>query len=318
METTQGTVWTFDDETRAGEVVLDDGIARAVRRRRVRRQWAAAAALRPARALQVEDGAVTSLTILTLPTNRTRHGEGPDPMGPALRRRCCSRSALLGGLLRGGLLGRSLAAPSWPVPSWRWSSWPLALLRPSWPAFLAVVFLAARVAAPFLAAFFAWSSWPLALLRLLGRLLRGGLLGRPLRCGLLGWGLLGRGLLGCGLLRRSLLGRRLLRGLLGRRLLGRGLLRRRRGRGLLGGGLRSSDGHGRQLLGAGDNGLQLAPARNFGTAVFLARVRSPVRGLRTMRAGRTVLSKAPKPVMATFSPLATSRVIVSSTDSRAC
>ena len=61
-----------------------------------------------------------------------------------------------------------------------------------------------------------------------------------------------------------------------------------------------------------------APARNFGTAVFLARVRSPVRGLRTMRAGRMVLSKAPKPVMATFSPLATSRVIVSSTDSRAC
>ena len=25
VETTQGTVWTFDDETRAGEVVLDDG-----------------------------------------------------------------------------------------------------------------------------------------------------------------------------------------------------------------------------------------------------------------------------------------------------
>jgi hypothetical protein len=61
-----------------------------------------------------------------------------------------------------------------------------------------------------------------------------------------------------------------------------------------------------------------APARNFGTAVFLARVRSPVRGLRTMRAGRMVFSKAPNPVMATFSPLATSRVMVSRTDSRAC
>ena len=61
-----------------------------------------------------------------------------------------------------------------------------------------------------------------------------------------------------------------------------------------------------------------APGRNFGTAVFLARVRSPVRGLRTIRAGRTAFSKAPKPVIATFSPLATSRVMVSSTDSRAC
>jgi len=61
-----------------------------------------------------------------------------------------------------------------------------------------------------------------------------------------------------------------------------------------------------------------APARNFGTAVFLARVRSPVRGLRTMREGRTIFSKAPKPVIATFSPFETSRVIVSRTDSRAC
>ena len=61
-----------------------------------------------------------------------------------------------------------------------------------------------------------------------------------------------------------------------------------------------------------------APARNLGTAVFLARVRSPVRGLRTMRDGRMVFSKAPKPVMATFWPFATSRVMVSRTDSRAC
>jgi hypothetical protein len=61
-----------------------------------------------------------------------------------------------------------------------------------------------------------------------------------------------------------------------------------------------------------------APALNFGTAVFFARVRSPVRGFRTMRAGRTTLSKAPKPVMATFSPFDTSVVIVLTTDSRAC
>ena len=61
-----------------------------------------------------------------------------------------------------------------------------------------------------------------------------------------------------------------------------------------------------------------APALNFGTAVFLALMRSPVRGLRTQRASRTRFSKEPKPVMATFSPLATSRVMVSSTDSSAC
>ena len=64
--------------------------------------------------------------------------------------------------------------------------------------------------------------------------------------------------------------------------------------------------------------FSLAPARNFGTAVFFARVRSPVRGLRTMRDGRMTFSKAPKPVIATFSPLDTSRVMVSRTDSRAC
>jgi putative acetyltransferase len=61
-----------------------------------------------------------------------------------------------------------------------------------------------------------------------------------------------------------------------------------------------------------------APARNFGIAVFFAWIRSPVRGLRTQRASRTRFSKEPKPVMATFSPLATSRVIVSITESRAC
>jgi hypothetical protein len=61
-----------------------------------------------------------------------------------------------------------------------------------------------------------------------------------------------------------------------------------------------------------------APALNFGTAVFLAFCLTPVRGFLTMRASRMRFSKDPKPVMATFSPLATSRVMVSSTDSRAC
>lgn len=64
--------------------------------------------------------------------------------------------------------------------------------------------------------------------------------------------------------------------------------------------------------------LSSAPGLNFGTAVFFALMLSPVRGLRTMRAGRIRFSKEPNPVMATFSPLATSRVMVSSTDSSAC
>lgn len=61
-----------------------------------------------------------------------------------------------------------------------------------------------------------------------------------------------------------------------------------------------------------------APGLNFGTAFFLARIRSPVWGLRTMRAGRTTFSKAPKPVIATFSPFVTSLVTVSRTASSAC
>ncbi len=64
--------------------------------------------------------------------------------------------------------------------------------------------------------------------------------------------------------------------------------------------------------------LRSAPAENFGTAVFLALIRCPVWGLRTQRASRTRFSKEPNPVIATFSPLATSRVMVSSTDSSAC
>ena len=64
--------------------------------------------------------------------------------------------------------------------------------------------------------------------------------------------------------------------------------------------------------------LSSLPAENFGTDFFLDLIRSPVCGLRTHRALRTAFSNEPKPVIATFSPLATSRVMVSSTDSSAC
>ena len=64
--------------------------------------------------------------------------------------------------------------------------------------------------------------------------------------------------------------------------------------------------------------LSCAPGLKLGTAFFLAFIRCPVEGLRTQRASRTFFSKEPKPVMATFSPLATSRVMVSSTESSAC
>jgi prolipoprotein diacylglyceryltransferase len=65
--------------------------------------------------------------------------------------------------------------------------------------------------------------------------------------------------------------------------------------------------------------LSSAPARNFGTTVFLARLVSPVRGLRTIRAPRSIASNAPNPVMATLPPfLVSSRWTVSITDSRAC
>ena len=74
----------------------------------------------------------------------------------------------------------------------------------------------------------------------------------------------------------------------------------------------------RQLLGARDDVLELCTGRKAGTAFFFAFIRAPVEGFRTHRASRTFFSKEPKPVMATFSPLATSRVIVSSTESSAC
>ncbi len=63
--------------------------------------------------------------------------------------------------------------------------------------------------------------------------------------------------------------------------------------------------------------LSSLPAENFGTDFFFDFIRSPVWGLRTQRALRTAFSNDPKPVIATFSPLATSRVMVSSTDSSA-
>ena len=60
-----------------------------------------------------------------------------------------------------------------------------------------------------------------------------------------------------------------------------------------------------------------APGVNFGTAFFLDLMLWPVCGLRTVRAFRTRFSNEPEPVIATFSPFATSRVIVSRTDSSA-
>ena len=64
--------------------------------------------------------------------------------------------------------------------------------------------------------------------------------------------------------------------------------------------------------------LRSAPALNFGTAVFLALIRSPVRGLRTHRAARDLLLEGAEACDGDLLALATSRVIVSSTDSRAC
>lgn len=63
--------------------------------------------------------------------------------------------------------------------------------------------------------------------------------------------------------------------------------------------------------------LKLLPGRNFGTAVFFTFTVAPVAGLRAVRAARSWRSKTPKPVIATFSPLATARVIVSTTASTA-
>src|SRR5215469_17923589 len=51
--------------------------------------------------------------------------------------------------------------------------------------------------------------------------------------------------------------------------------------------------------------LKSAPGRNFGTEDAATWIGSPVAGLRAVRAGRSLFSKTPKPVIATLSPLAT-------------
>ena len=63
--------------------------------------------------------------------------------------------------------------------------------------------------------------------------------------------------------------------------------------------------------------LKVLAGRNFGTEVALIFTTAPVCGLRPVRALRTCFSNTPKPVMATFSPAATARVMVSSTASTA-
>jgi len=63
--------------------------------------------------------------------------------------------------------------------------------------------------------------------------------------------------------------------------------------------------------------LNAVPGRNLGIEVFLIFTVSPVRGLRPTRALRTVFSKEPKPLIATFSPRATARVMVSTIASTA-
>ena len=71
------------------------------------------------------------------------------------------------------------------------------------------------------------------------------------------------------------------------------------------------------LRGSATMFLKEVPGRKRGTVVFLIRTVSPVRGLRPVRASRATFWKVPKPVMATLPPLATSRMMTSSTASRA-
>src|SRR5580692_11407193 len=59
--------------------------------------------------------------------------------------------------------------------------------------------------------------------------------------------------------------------------------------------------------------LKSAPARNFGTELLGTSMVAPVAGLRAVRAGRSLFSKTPNPVMATLSPLATADWMASST-----
>jgi hypothetical protein len=66
--------------------------------------------------------------------------------------------------------------------------------------------------------------------------------------------------------------------------------------------------------------LRVGPGVNCGTAAPGAGACLVVRALRALRAAglTTFFSKAPNPAIATFSPRATSRVTVATTDSRAC
>ena len=59
--------------------------------------------------------------------------------------------------------------------------------------------------------------------------------------------------------------------------------------------------------------LKSAPARNLGTEDFGTSMVAPVAGFRAVRAGRSLFSNTPNPVMATLSPLATADWMVSST-----
>jgi hypothetical protein len=64
--------------------------------------------------------------------------------------------------------------------------------------------------------------------------------------------------------------------------------------------------------------LSSLPGRNLATNLSRVVTDSPVRGFRAVPALRTDRSNAPKPVMTTFSPVATDLVITSTTDSSAC
>jgi D-alanine-D-alanine ligase len=59
--------------------------------------------------------------------------------------------------------------------------------------------------------------------------------------------------------------------------------------------------------------LKSAPARNLGTELLGTWMVAPVAGLRAVRAGRSLFSKTPNPVMATLSPFATADWMASST-----
>src|SRR5580700_3957387 len=59
--------------------------------------------------------------------------------------------------------------------------------------------------------------------------------------------------------------------------------------------------------------LKSAPARNLGTEDFGTWMVAPVAGLRAVRAGRSLFSKTPNPVIATLSPLATADWMASRT-----